>query len=136
MLAGAEIMIRAASTNVINITDFGLASWDFHQIGTGGSLNGSTRARSSSASGGFGDNRIAPIKTFLDAHAEPPRTATSSSRSRASSCACRGAGHGDGIVAAVFGKNVKQGLSFPVDGSRASRRHAGPEGFWAAIAAA
>jgi hypothetical protein len=45
--------------------------------------------------------------------------------------------HGDGTVAAVFGKHLKQGVSFGVDAkSHFSSDTPSPKGFWAAIAAA
>jgi hypothetical protein len=136
MLAGAELMIRAAGTNVVNITDFGLASWDFHQTGTGGSLNGSFSRSKFLGTGGFGDNRIAPIKTFIDRMLNTPDrnvvVCISGELVRLPS-----GDHGDGTVAVLLGKNIKQGLSFPVTGQ--SRFVAGAPGvpaFWAAVAAA
>ena len=69
MLGGAEIMIRAAGTNVVNITDFGLASWDFHQLSGGLSANGTySRKKLLSATGG-GMSRIAAIKDLPRSHA-------------------------------------------------------------------
>lgn len=48
-----------------------------------------------------------------------------------------GHGHGAGIVAAVFGKNLKQGLSFPCnETAKFAANTPGPKGFWAGIAAA
>lgn len=138
MLAGAELMIRAAGTNVINITDFGLASWDFHQTGTGGSLNGSYSRQKMLGTGIFGGaaNRIAPIKTFLDRMLNTPDrnvvVCISGELVRLPS-----GDHGDGTVAVMLGKNVKQGLSFPV--TNQSRFAAGTPGvkeFWAAVASA
>ncbi len=136
MLAGAEIMIRAAGTNVVNVTDFGLASWDFHQIGTGGSLNGFYSREKLLGQGGFGDNRITPIKTFLTRMLNLPDrnvvVCISGELVRLPS-----GDHGDGTFAAVFGKYVKQGLSFPVDSqSRFAAGTPGVKEFWAAMAAA
>lgn len=136
MLAGAEIMIRAAGTNVVNITDFGLASWDFHQTGTGGSLNGFYSRRKFNGEGGFTGNRINPIKTFLTRMLNVPGknvvVAISGELARLPN-----GDHGDGTVAAVFSKYTKQGISFGVNNT--SRFAAGTPGvkqFWAAIAAA
>lgn len=138
MLAGAELMIRAAGTNVINITDFGLASWDFHQTGTGGSLNGSYSRQKMLGQGIFGGaaNRIAPIKTFLDRMLNTPGrnvvVAISGELVRLPS-----GDHGDGTVAVLLGKNVKQGLSYGVTSqSRFAAGTPGVDGFWAAVAAA
>jgi len=136
MLAGAELMIRAGGTNVINITDFGLASWDFHQTGAGGSLNGSFSRSKFLGTGGFGDNRIAPIKTFLTRMLDNPDrnvvVCISGELVRLPS-----GDHGDGTVAVLMGKNVKQGLSFPVtDQSRFAAGTPGVPAFWAAVAAA
>ena len=138
MLAGAELMIRAAGSNVINITDFGLASWDFHQTGTGGSLNGSYSRQKMLGQGIFGGaaNRIAPIKTFLDRMLNTPGrnvvVAISGELVRLPS-----GDHGDGTVAVLLGKNVKQGLSYPVTNqSRFATGTPGVDGFWAAVAAA
>ena len=138
MLAGAELMIRAAGTNVVNITDFGLASWDFHQTGTGGSLNGSFSRQKFLGQGIFGGsaNRIAPIKTFLERMLNTPDrnvvVCISGELVRLPS-----GDHGDGTVAVLLGKHVKQGLSFP--SSNQSRFAVGAPGvpqFWAAVAAA
>jgi len=136
MLAGAELMIRAAGTNVVNITDFGLASWDFHQTGTGGSLNGSYSRSKLLGTGGFGANRIAPIKTFLDRMLNSPDrnvvVCISGELVRLPD-----GDHGDGTVAVLMGKNVKQGVSYPVTSqSRFSAETPGVKAFWAAVAAA
>jgi hypothetical protein len=136
MLAGAEIMIRAAGTNVINITDFGLASWDFHQIGTGGSLNGTYSRSKFLGTGGFGDNRIAPIKTFLSRMLNLPDrnvvVCISGELVRLPS-----GDHGDGTVAALFGKYVKQGLSYGVNAqARFATGAPGVAPFWSCVAAA
>lgn len=136
MLAGAELMIRAAGTNVINITDFGLASWDFHQTGTGGSLNGQYSRQKFLGTGGFGADRITPIRTFLDRMLNTPDrnvvVVISGELVRLPS-----GDHGDGTVAVMLGKHVKQGVSYPVDvQSRFAANTPGVKGFWAAAAAA
>ncbi|MCA9586209.1 MAG: hypothetical protein KC657_12710 [Myxococcales bacterium] len=136
MLAGAEIMIRAAGTNVVNITDFGLASWDFHQTSGGASSNGTFSRQKFLGTGGFRGNRIAPIKTFLERMlALQDRNVVvcvSGELVRLPS-----GDHGNGTVAALFGKYVKQGVSFPVStGAAFSASTPGPKAFWAAVAAA
>jgi hypothetical protein len=136
MLAGAEIMIRGAGTNVINITDFGLASWDFHQTGTGGSLNGFYSREKLLGTGGFGDNRIAPIKTFLSRMLELPDrnvvVCISGELVRLPT-----GDHGDGTLAVLFGKYVKQGVSYGVNAqARFATGTPGVKAFWAAAAAA
>ena len=138
MMAGAELMIRAADTNVINITDAGLASWDFHQTGAGGSLNGAFSRQKFVGTGTFagGDNRIAPIKTFLERMLNAPGrnvvVCISGELVRLPS-----GDHGDGTIAVLLGKNIKQGLSYPVtDQSRFAAGAPGVPAFWAAVAAA
>ena len=136
MLAGAEIMIRAANTNVINVTDFGLASWDFHQTSGGLSSNGTFSRRKMLGTNGFKGDRIAAIRTFLDRmlslEGHNVVVCVSGELVRLPN-----GDHGDGTVAALFGKRVKQGVSFGVD---ARSRFAGGtppvKGFWAAVAAA
>jgi hypothetical protein len=136
MLAGAEIMIRAAGSNVVNITDFGLASWDFHQTSGGLSQNGTFSRRKLLGTNGFSGNRVAPIKTFLermlglDGH--NVIVCISGELVRLPS-----GDHGDGTVAALFGKNVRQGVSFGVDEkSRFADGTPPVRAFWAAAAAA
>jgi hypothetical protein len=129
-------MIRGAGTNVINITDFGLASWDFHQTGTGGSLNGFYSRRKMVGEGGFAGNRVAPIKTFLERMLNLPDknvvVCVSGELVRLPS-----GDHGDGTVAAVFGKYVNKGVSYGVTSqARFATGTPGVKGFWAAMAAA
>jgi hypothetical protein len=136
MLAGAEIMIRAANTNVINITDFGLASWDFHQVSGGVSSNGLFSRRKFAGTNGFKGDRVAPIRTFmermlnLDGHNVV--VAISGELVRLPN-----GDHGDGTLAALFGKRVKKGVSFGVNTtSRFAPTTPSPAGFWSAVAAA
>jgi len=136
MLAGAEIMIRAANTNVINITDFGLASWDFHQTSGTASSNGLYSRRKFAGTNGFKGDRIAPIRTFLERmlglEGHNVVVAVSGELVRLPN-----GDHGDGSLAAVFGKRVKKGVSFGVNAqSRFAPTTPSPQGFWAAIAAA
>jgi hypothetical protein len=136
MLAGAEIMIRGAGTNVVNITDLGFASWDFHQVSGGKSQNGFYSRRKFLGEGAFKENRVALLKTFLD------RMLSIEGRNvvvclSGEMVRLPNGDHGDGTVAALFGKRVKQGVSFGVDGkSRFAPGTPSPKGFWAAAAAA
>lgn len=136
MLAGAEIMIRGAGTNVVNVTDIGFAPWDFHQVSGGKSQNGFYSRRKFLGTGGFSENRIALLKTFLD------RMLTIEGRNvvvclSGEMVRLPNGDHGDGTVAALFGKRVKQGVSFGVDSnSRFAPGTPTPKGFWAAVAAA
>ncbi|MFO0740356.1 MAG: hypothetical protein U0270_30955 [Labilithrix sp.] len=136
MLAGAEIMIRGAGTNVVNITDLGFASWDFHQVSGGKSQNGFYSRRKFLGEGAFKENRVALLKTFLDRmlnmEGRNVVVALSGEMVRLPN-----GDHGDGTVAALFGKRVKQGVSFGVDArSRFAPSTPSPKGFWAACAAA
>jgi hypothetical protein len=136
MLAGAEIMIRGAGTNVVNITDLGFASWDFHQTSGGKSQNGFYSRRKFLGEGAFKENRAALVKTFLERmlniEGRNVVVALSGEMVRLPS-----GDHGDGTVAAVFGKRMKRGVSFGVDErSRFAQGTPPPKGFWAAIAAA
>jgi hypothetical protein len=136
MLAGAEIMIRAAGTNVINVCDFGLASWDFHQKGTGGSLNGTYSRNKLNGTGGFSGKRMAAIKTFVSRMLETPGKNVVICISGELVRLPNG-DHGDGTVAMLFGKHVKRGLSFPVNNkAQFDPNTPGPKAFWAAAAAA
>ncbi len=136
MLAGAEIMIRAAGTNVVNICDFGLASWDFHQTGTGGSLNGTYSRSKLLGQGGFGANRLNPIKTFISRMLNAPDRNVVVCISGELVRLPNG-DHGDGTVAMLFGKYLKRGVSFPVNSqARFAANTPGPKAFWAAVAAA
>jgi len=135
-LAGAEIMIRAAGTNVINICDTGLASWDFHQTSGGASQNGLFSRNKFLGAGGFTGNRIAPIRTFIQRMLNMPDrnvvVAISGELVRLPN-----GDHGDGTVAMLFGKYVKKGMSFGVDNrARFAPTTPTPKGFWAAAAAA
>jgi hypothetical protein len=136
MLAGAEIMIRAANTNVVNITDSGLASWDFHQTSGGASQNGLYSRRKFLGTNSFSGDRIAPIRTFLermlDLEGHNVVVCISGELVRLTN-----GDHGDGTVAALFGKRVRQGVSFGVnEKSRFSDSTPPVKGFWAAVAAA
>lgn len=136
MLAGAEIMIRAGGTNVVNVTDFGLASWDFHQTSGGVSQNGTFSRRKLLGTNGFRGNRIEAIRTFLDRmlnlEGRNVVVAVSGELVRLPN-----GDHGDGTLAALFGKRVKKGVSFGVDAKANFSPKTPPvKGFWAAVAAA
>ncbi|MDB4992763.1 MAG: hypothetical protein JWM74_195 [Myxococcaceae bacterium] len=130
MIAGAEIMIRAAGSNVINICDPGFVLWDFHQVSGGQSLNG-TYSRSK-----FTRSIITPLKTFLNRMLNLPDrnvvVVLSGDFVRIPT-----GDHGDGTVTSVMGKYVKNTVSFPCDGN--SRFAAGTPGvkqFWAGVGSA
>jgi hypothetical protein len=137
MLAGAEVMIRGAGSNVVNITDLGFASWDFHQTSGGKSQNGFYSRRKFKGEGAFGkENRATLLKTFLERmlaiEGRNVVVCLSGEMVRLPS-----GDHGDGTVAAMFGKNLKRGVSFGVDEkSRFAPGTPPPKGFWAAAAAA
>jgi hypothetical protein len=137
-LAGAEIMIRAAGTNVVHVCDNGLASWDFHQLSGGRSQNGALSREKLKATGVFkaGANRIEPILTFVSRMLEMPDRNVVICISGELVRLPNG-DHGDGTVAMLFGKHVKRGLSFPVDSkARFAPTTPGPKAFWAAVAQA
>jgi hypothetical protein len=127
--AGAEIMIRAAGSNVIHLTDFE-PMWDFDA-----NVNGPRSRARFLGTGTY--SRLAPIRTFLQRMLNFPGKNVVVAISGEFVRELNGHGHGAGIVAAVFGKNVKQGLSFPINGqARFSTNTPGSMGFWAGIAAA
>ncbi len=136
MIAGAELMIRAAGSNVINITDFGLVPWDFHQTGSGGSQNGLLTRQKLLGTDYFGEARLTPIRTFLDRMLNSPGrnvvVVLSGDMVRLND-----GDHGDGTVAVMLGKHVKQGVSYPVSSqSRFASDTPGVKAFWASAAAA
>jgi hypothetical protein len=128
-LAGAEIMIRAAGTNVIHLSDFE-PMWDFDA-----NISGPRSRDRFLGTGTY--SRLAPIRTFLDRMLNFPGKNVVVAISGEFVRETTGHGHGSGVVAAVFGKNVKQGLSYPVNGlARFVAGTPGSRGFWAGIAAA
>lgn len=135
MLAGAEIMVRGAGSNVVNVTDVGLASWDFHQTSGGVSSNG-TLSRSKLTGSRSREGRIVALRTFVE------RMLTLPDRNvvvciSGEMVRLPNGDHGDGTMAVLLGKHVKTGLSHPVDAqSRFSSSTPGVAGFWAAAAAA
>lgn len=132
-LAGAELMIRASGTNVIHVSDFE-PMWDFDANINGGA----SRAAFKGQYGGWGTHsRIAPISTFLDRMLNFPGKNVVVAISGEFVRELNGHGHGAGTVAAVFGKYIKQGLSFPIsDQAKFSANTPGSKGFWAGMAAA
>ena len=133
MLAGAEIMIRAAGSNVIEVTEFA-PMWDFDA-----NLSGPRSRDKFTGTGTYAGaaSRIAPIKTFLTRMLNYPGKNVVVAISGEFVRLLNGHGHGDGTVAALFGKNVKQGLSYPCNASaRFSANTPNQAGFWAAVAAA
>lgn len=128
-LAGAEIMIRAAGSNVIHLSDFE-PMWDFDA-----NVNGPRSRDRFLGSGTY--SRLAPIRTFLERMLNFPGKNVVVAISGEFVRETTGHGHGAGVVAAVFGKNIKQGLSYPVNGqARFAAGTPGSMGFWAGIAAA
>ena len=128
-LACAEIMIRAAGTNVVHVSDFE-PMWDFDA-----NVSGQRSRDRFLGAGTYG--RLAPIRTFLDRMLNFPGKNVVVAISGEFVRETTGHGHGAGVVAAVFGKNVKQGLSYPVNGlARFAAGTPGSMGFWAGIAAA
>lgn len=131
MIAGAEIMIRAAGTNVINICDPGFVPWDFHQLNPDGTSRNGEFSRSKMTR-----SIVAPLKTFLTRMLNDPtrnvvvclsgdfvRTPTGD--------------HGDGTVVAMMGKYIRNTVSYPCDGiARFTGATPGTKQFWAAAAAA
>ncbi len=128
-LACAEIMIRAAGSNVVHVSDFE-PMWDFDA-----NVNGPRSRDRFRGAGTY--SRIAPIRTFLERMLNFPGKNVVVAISGEFVRETTGHGHGGGVVAAVFGKYVKQGLSFPVNAqARFSATTPGTMSFWAAIAAA
>ena len=134
-LAGAEVMIRAADSNVISVFDSGFVGWDFHQLSNGVSQN-MIYSRNRLLGAGSFDDRMTPLKTFMNRMLNLPDrnvvVAITGDFVRVPN-----GDHGDGVVTAVFGKYVKQGLSKGVDGNaRFATGTPGVDPMWAAIAAA
>ena len=137
MMAGAEVMIRAAGSNVINVTDLGFVLWDFHQVSGGRSLNGDySRTKFSRSFNGGGGPIIAALKTFCSRMLNLPGknvvVALSGDFVRLPT-----GDHGDGTMVTVMGKYVKQGVSFPIDGNaRFAPGSPGSKQLWSYLAAA
>jgi hypothetical protein len=132
-LAGAELMIRAAGTNVIHVSDFE-PMWDF-DANVNGPRSRDAFLGNSSSWGRY--NRVNPIKTFMQRMLDFPGKNVVVVLSGEFVRTLSGHGHGSGVVAAVFGKYVKQGLSYPVDGSaRFATGTPGTKEFWAGVASA
>ena len=134
-LAGAEVMIRAADSNVISVFDQGFVGWDFHQVSAGVSQNMLFSRNRLLGAGGF-DDRITPLKTFMTRMLNLPDrnvvVAITGDFVRVPN-----GDHGDGVVTAVFGKYVKQAASFLCDGNaRFNPNTPNVDAHWAAIAAA
>lgn len=128
-LAGAEIMIRAAGSNVIHVSDFE-PMWDFDA-----NVNGPRSRDRFLGRGTY--SRLAPIRTFLERMLDFPGKNVVVAISGEFVRETTGHGHGAGVVAAVFGKNIKQGLSYPVnEEARFAAGTPGSMGFWAGVAAA
>jgi hypothetical protein len=133
MLAGAEAAIRGLGTNVVSINepDLGvLVHWDFHQVSGGVSLNG-TYSRNR-----MKERIIGPLKTFLDRMLNLPDKNVIVMLN-GDFVRIPNGDHGDGTVVTVFGKNIKNVVSYPCDGnSRFSPNTPNAKGLWSTIAAA
>jgi hypothetical protein len=142
-LAGAELMIRAAETNVINVADHDIQSWDFHQtdsssIGDDGghSRNGEYSRKKFLGTNGFEGNRIKPLCTFLDRVLNLPDRNVVVCISGEMVRALDGK-HVPGSLAAFFGNNIKRGVKYGVSPTATFQAGTpGVKGFWAAAAAA
>jgi hypothetical protein len=105
--------------------------WDFDAVNNGIS----SARRFLGTNGNF--NHIDPIKTFLDRMLNFPGKNVVVAISGEFVRELNGHGHGAGVVAAVFGKNVRRGLSYPVNESaKFAPGTPGSKEFWAGIAAA
>lgn len=134
-LAGAEVMIRAAGSNVVSVFDNGFVGWDFHQV-SGGVSSNMTFSRNRMTGAGSFDDRLTPLITFMNRMLNLPDrnvvVAVSGDFVRVPN-----GDHGDGTVTALFGKYVKQGVSAPCNGdARFPVGTPGVEQTWSAIAAA
>lgn len=134
-LAGAEVMIRAAGSNVISVFDQGFVGWDFHQVSGGVSQNMLFSRNRLLGAGAF-DDRMTPLRTFMNRMLNLPDrnvvVAITGDFVRVPN-----GDHGDGVVTAVFGKYVKQAASFLCDGNaRFNPNTPNVDAHWAAIAAA
>lgn len=131
MLAGAEVMIRAGGTNVVNICDPGFVLWDFHQVTSGGASRNGEFSRNK-----FTRSIMTPLKAFVDRMLNLPDrnvvVVLNGDFVRLPS-----GDHGDGTMVTVLGKYVKNTVTFPCDG-RAKFAQGTPTGktLWAAIAQA
>lgn len=127
--AMAEIMIRAAGTNVVHISDFE-PMWDFDA-----NISGPRSRDRFLGTGTY--SRLAPLKTFLERMLNFPGKNVVVAVSGEFVRETTGHGHGAGTLAAVFGKNIKQGLSFPCnDVARFAGNTPNTMAFWAGIASA
>jgi hypothetical protein len=131
-LAAAEVAIRATGSNVVTVFDGFFGEWDFD---SGVSMQ---RSRSKYlGTGGFSGNRVAPLNTFCQRMLNVP------GRNVVVACLgdfvrlTTGHGHGEGAVAAIFGKYIKRGLYNGCD-EKARFAPSTPkvEQFWAGLAAA
>jgi hypothetical protein len=134
-LAGAELMIRAAGSNVLSVFDAGFVGWDFHQLAGGVSQNMFYSRRRLLGEGSY-DDHMTPLRTFMDRMLNLPDrnvvVAITGDFVRVPN-----GDHGEGVMTALFGKYVKQGVSFPCDGSaKFNAKTPGMDGHWAAIASA
>jgi hypothetical protein len=134
-LAGAEVMIRAAGSNVLSVFDSGFVGWDFHQVSGARSLNG-LYSRNKFLGIGGRENKVTALKTFCSRMLNLPGRNVVLCLT-GDFVRLPNGDHGDGAVATVMGKNIKRGRYFGC--SATSRFAAGTpnmDGFWAGLAAA
>jgi hypothetical protein len=136
-------MIRAAESNVINIADHDIQSWDFHQtdsssIGDDGghSRNGEYSRKKFLGTNGFDGDRITPLRTFLDRVLNLPDRNVVVCISGEMVRALDGK-HVAGSLAAFFGRDIKRGVKYGVSPNCTfAQGTPGVKAFWAAAAAA
>ena len=134
MMAGAEIMIRAANSNVVHVCDLGYAAWDFHGATNGRSDDGLYSRRKWKGEGAFKGSRIAPLRTFVSRMLNAPGRNVVICISGELARLPDGS-HADGTVAVLLGKHVKRGVSYGVDSrARFVPGTPGVPAFWAAVA--
>jgi hypothetical protein len=134
-LAGAEVMIRAANSNVISVFDNGFVGWDFHQVAAGKSQNG-TFSRSKFLGSGGRENKVLALQKFCERMLNlPDRNVVLCLTG--DFVRLPNGDHGDGTVATVIGKNIKRGRYFGCNAqSKFAQGTPSMEGFWAGLAAA
>ncbi len=139
-MAAAEVMIHSAGTNVVSVFSNGSHAWDYHS-----SLNlERSRNRLLGLANGFGndgsrpDNHLAPLRTFMERMLSlPDKNVVVVLAGDFVRIPDPDGSHGNGAMSAVFGKYVRQGVSFPCSaaGTFASTTP-NVEALYAAIAAA
>lgn len=134
-LAGAELMIRAAGSNVISVFDNGFVGWDFHQMSGTRSLNGQY-SRSKFLGSGSRENKVAALRAFCTRMLNlPDRNVVVCLTG--DFVRLPNGDHGDGTVATVLGKKIKRGRYFGCNAqSKFAQGTPNMQAFWAGLAAA